>query len=44
VRRHVSPTRLGAPVTTEFYQCAACDSGFALNVANGTWKSWVADE
>jgi hypothetical protein len=44
VRRHVSPTRLGTPVTTEFYQCGACDSGFSLNVASGAWKSWVADE
>jgi len=44
VRRHVSPARLGPSITTEFYQCRACDSGYALNVATGTWKAWAADE
>lgn len=44
VRRHVSPPRLGAPLTTEFYQCGACDAGFALNVATGKWKRWVGDD
>lgn len=44
VRRHVSPPRLGTPMTTEFYQCDACDSGYALDVAAGTWKFWAADE
>ena len=44
VRRHVSPLRLGAPVTTEFYQCRACDSGYKLNPGTGAWKPWVADE
>jgi hypothetical protein len=44
VRRHTSPARLGAPVTTEFYQCGACDSGFALNPATGKWKGWSPDE
>lgn len=44
VRRHVSPVRLGAPVTTEFYQCRACDSGYAFNRATGKWKPWVADD
>jgi hypothetical protein len=44
VRRHVSPPRLGAPLTTEFYQCRACDSGFALNVATGKWKRWMDDD
>jgi hypothetical protein len=44
VRRHVSPARLGAPVTTEFYECTACDSGFALNPATGKWKRWVGDD
>ena len=41
IRRHVSPARLGDPVTTEFYQCSACDSGFALDVATGKWKRWL---
>ena len=44
VRRHVSPPRLGPPVTTEFYQCRACDSGYTHNPGTGTWKSWAADE
>jgi hypothetical protein len=44
VRRHVSPARLGPSITTEFYQCRACDSGYALNLAAGTWKPWAADE
>jgi hypothetical protein len=44
VRQHVSPPRLGAALTTEFYQCSACDAGFALNVATGKWKPWVSEE
>ena len=44
VRRHISPDRLGPRMTTEFYQCRACDSGYALNLAGGTWKTWAADE
>ncbi len=44
VRRHVSPPRLGPPVTTEFYQCRACDSGYAHNPGTGAWKHWAADE
>jgi len=44
VRRHLSPARLGPSTTTEFYQCRACDSGYALNPATGTWKAWAADE
>jgi hypothetical protein len=44
VRRHVSPVRLGASVTIEFYQCDACDSGFALNPATGKWKRWVTED
>ncbi len=44
VRRHVSPPRLGTPVTTEFYQCRACDSGYAHTPSTGAWKPWIADE
>jgi uncharacterized protein with PIN domain len=44
VRRHVSPPRLGAAVATEFYQCGACDSGYALNPATGKWRNWMADD
>ena len=44
VRRHVSPPRLGPAVTTEFYECCACDSAYALNTATGKWKPWVGDE
>ena len=43
MRRHVSPVRLGARLATEFYQCRACDSGYALNPATGKWKPWVTD-
>jgi hypothetical protein len=31
-------------VAIEFYQCDACDSGYALNVATGQWKRWVTDD
>ncbi len=44
VRTHVSPARLGAPMTTEYYQCRACDSGFALSSDTGTWKPWTPPE
>ena len=44
VRRHVSPHRLGAPSVTEFYQCIACDSGFAFSASTGRWKPWVTDD
>jgi hypothetical protein len=44
VRIHVSPPRLGPPVVTEFYQCVACDSGYAFSASTGRWKPWVADE
>jgi hypothetical protein len=43
VRKHVSPSRLGAPLTTQFYECGACDSGYAFNPANGKWKPWIGD-
>jgi hypothetical protein len=44
VRKHVSPPRLGPAVETEFYQCVACDSGFARSPSTGKWKPWMADE
>ena len=44
VRRHVSPLRLGPPLTTEIYECVACDAGFALDAATGKWKPWVGEE
>lgn len=44
VHRHTSPARLGAQLTTEFYQCRACDAGFAFTPATGKWKPWVGDE
>jgi uncharacterized protein with PIN domain len=44
VRQHLSPSRLGAQMATEFYQCRACDSGYAFNPATGKWKAWMADE
>ena len=44
VRRHISPARLGAPITTEFYECRACDSGFTLDPKTGRWKPSVGDQ
>ena len=44
VRKRVSPDRLGPPLTTEFYQCRACDTGYALNPGTGAWKPWATDE
>lgn len=44
VRKHVSPARLGAPRSTEFYQCRACDAGYAFNRSEGKWKAWVGDD
>ena len=44
VRKHVSPPRLGPAVETEFYQCVACDSGYARSPSTGKWKPWMADE
>jgi hypothetical protein len=44
VRQHVSPARFGPVVTTDFYQCGACDAGFAQNLATGKWQRWVGDD
>ena len=44
VRTRVSPPRLGPALITEFYQCRACDSGYAHSPATGAWKPWAADE
>jgi uncharacterized protein with PIN domain len=44
VRRQMSPVRLGAVVTIEFYQCPACDSGHAFNSTTGKWTPWTADD
>jgi len=44
IREHVSPPRLGAQLRTEFYQCRACDSSFALNVATGKWRLWMGED
>jgi hypothetical protein len=38
VRRHVSPPRLGPPLTTEYFRCEACDSGYQHSPATGRWK------
>ena len=43
-RRHVSPARLGAPMTTEFYSCPACDAGYAFNPTALKWKTWAGNE
>jgi hypothetical protein len=42
-RQHVSPARLGAPVTTEFYECPACDAAYALNAVTGKMKPWLGN-
>ena len=41
--RHTSPVRLGAPLTTEFYLCLACDAGYAFNPATRKWRPWEDD-
>jgi uncharacterized protein with PIN domain len=42
-RQHVSPARLGAPMTTEFYECPACDSAYAVNTSTGKMKPWLGN-
>jgi hypothetical protein len=44
LHRKVSPARLGTQVVMEFYQCPACDAGYAINVGTGQWKPWIPDE
>ena len=44
VRRHESPARLGPIVAVEFYECSACDSGYALNLTTGKWRRWAGDD
>jgi hypothetical protein len=43
VRRHVSPPRFGAAMTTELYQCVACDASYAYSPASGKWRPWIND-
>jgi hypothetical protein len=38
MRRHVSPARLGPPLTTEYFRCEACDSAYQHTPATGKWK------
>ncbi len=37
-RRHVSPARLGEPLTTEYYECEACDAAWQYSPAQERWK------
>jgi uncharacterized protein with PIN domain len=43
IRTHMSPARLGTPLVTHFYECCACDSGYAFSPATGKWKPWAGD-
>lgn len=43
-RKHTSPPRLGPLVTTEYYRCDACDSGFQFTPSTGRWKPWLSEE
>ena len=43
MRVHISPLRLGPPVTTEFYECPSCDSSLAFDPLAGKWKFWTAE-
>jgi hypothetical protein len=31
-------------VATDFYQCGACDAGYAVDVSTGAWKRWMTDD
>jgi hypothetical protein len=44
IRQHTSPPRLGAPLTTEYYVCDACDAGYQFAPSTGTWKRCVVEE
>jgi uncharacterized protein with PIN domain len=44
IRRHTSPPRLGPSLTTEFYRCDACESGYAFTPSTGKWKPWESDD
>lgn len=37
-RRHVSPSRLGPTLVTEYYDCEYCDARFQFSPAENRWK------
>ena len=37
-RRHVSPSRLGMSLTTEFYDCDCCDARYQFSPADNRWR------
>lgn len=37
-RRHVSPSRLGAPLVTEYWDCDFCDAHYQFTPAENRWK------
>ena len=43
VKSRTSPARLGPPLTTETYECQACDTGYLFTPATGRWKPWAMD-
>ena len=43
-RTHISPPRLGPPLTTEYYRCDACETGYQFAPATGRWKPWTSED
>lgn len=37
-RRHVSPSRLGASLVTEYYDCECCDARYQFSPADDRWR------
>ena len=37
-KRHVSPTRLGDELVTEYYDCDCCDARYTYSPADKRWK------
>jgi hypothetical protein len=37
-RRHVSPTHLGSPLVTEYYECDFCDAQYKYSPADDRWR------
>jgi hypothetical protein len=38
-RRHVSPSRLGEPLVTEYYDCDCCDARYTYSPAADRWRA-----
>jgi hypothetical protein len=37
-RRHVSPTRLGSTLITEYWDCDCCDARYQFSPAENRWR------